>query len=43
MIVSAMASVTKNLSFALTASTTYESPYALARRFSSLDHLTKGR
>lgn len=38
-----MASVTKKLSFALTASTTYESPYALARRFSSLDHLTKGR
>lgn len=39
----AMAAVTKHLSFGVTSSTTYEQPYALARRFSTLDHLTKGR
>jgi alkanesulfonate monooxygenase SsuD/methylene tetrahydromethanopterin reductase-like flavin-dependent oxidoreductase (luciferase family) len=38
-----MAAVTKNLSFGITASTTYENPYLLARRFATLDHLTKGR
>lgn len=41
--VSAMASVTERLGFALTASATFEHPYPLARRFSTLDHLTKGR
>ncbi|OKL64193.1 hypothetical protein UA08_01009 [Talaromyces atroroseus] len=44
LLISAMASVTKSLSFGVTASTTYEfSPYALARKFSTLDHLTRGR
>ncbi|WP_200933181.1 MULTISPECIES: LLM class flavin-dependent oxidoreductase [unclassified Sphingomonas] len=43
MLVSAMAAVTKNLSFGITGNTTYETPYLLARRFSTLDHLTKGR
>lgn len=43
MTISAMASVTKNLSFGITATTSYEHPYSLARRFSSLDHLTNGR
>lgn len=38
-----MAAVTTSLSFAITASTTYENPYATARRFCTLDHLTKGR
>jgi alkanesulfonate monooxygenase SsuD/methylene tetrahydromethanopterin reductase-like flavin-dependent oxidoreductase (luciferase family) len=38
-----MAAVTKNLSFALTASTTFEPPFLLAKRFSSLDHFTQGR
>ncbi|KAF9891131.1 hypothetical protein FE257_005067 [Aspergillus nanangensis] len=39
-----MASVTSSLAFGITASTTYEtSPYALARKFSTLDHLTRGR
>ncbi len=38
-----MAAVTKHLSFGITASTTYENPFLLARRFSTLDHLTKGR
>ncbi|APF40559.1 LLM class flavin-dependent oxidoreductase [Neomicrococcus aestuarii] len=41
--VSAMASVTKNLAFAVTSALTYEQPYALARKFSTLDHLTRGR
>ncbi|WP_308282813.1 NtaA/DmoA family FMN-dependent monooxygenase [Pseudonocardia nigra] len=43
LVVSAMAGVTANLGFGLTASTSYEHPYALARRFSTLDHLTDGR
>lgn len=38
-----MAAVTKSLSFGITSSTTYEHPFSLARRFSTLDHLTKGR
>lgn len=42
-VVPAMASVTENLSFALTVSTTYDHPFANARRFSTLDHLTEGR
>ncbi|WP_434063593.1 LLM class flavin-dependent oxidoreductase [Paramicrobacterium fandaimingii] len=41
--VSAMAAATEKLSFGITVSSTYEQPYALARRFSALDHLTKGR
>ncbi|MCO5566221.1 hypothetical protein L7F22_019897 [Adiantum nelumboides] len=41
--ISGMAAVTKNLSFGITATTSYEHPYALARRFSTLDHLTNGR
>jgi alkanesulfonate monooxygenase SsuD/methylene tetrahydromethanopterin reductase-like flavin-dependent oxidoreductase (luciferase family) len=38
-----MAAVTKSLSFGITPSTTYESPFLLARRYATLDHLTKGR
>ncbi|MCW4386383.1 LLM class flavin-dependent oxidoreductase [Salinibacterium sp. SYSU T00001] len=41
--VSAMAAVTKNLGFGVTVALTYEQPYLLARRFSTLDHLTRGR
>lgn len=41
--VSAMAAVTQRLGFAVTSALTYEQPYALARKFSSLDHLTQGR
>ncbi|KAF6795838.1 xenobiotic compound family [Colletotrichum sojae] len=41
--VSAMAAVTKNLGFAITTSTSYEQPYVVAKRFATLDHLTKGR
>jgi len=43
MLVSAMAHVTRDLGFAITASTSHEIPAVLARRFSSLDHLTRGR
>ncbi|KAL4880255.1 luciferase-like domain-containing protein [Aspergillus karnatakaensis] len=41
--IAAMAAVTKSLSFGVTASTTYENPFLLARRYSTLDHLTNGR
>ncbi|KAF2826639.1 Nitrilotriacetate monooxygenase component A/pristinamycin IIA synthase subunit A [Ophiobolus disseminans] len=41
--ISAMAAVTKHLSFAITASTSFEPPFLLAKRFSTLDHLTDGR
>lgn len=43
LVVPAMAAVTKRLGFATTFSTTYEPPFAFARRASTLDHLTKGR
>jgi FMN-dependent oxidoreductase (nitrilotriacetate monooxygenase family) len=42
-VVPAMAAVTKHLGFGVTFSTTYEPPFAWARRASTLDHLTKGR
>lgn len=41
--VSAMAAATEKLGFGITVSATYEQPYALARRFGTLDHLTGGR
>ncbi|MGY2167451.1 LLM class flavin-dependent oxidoreductase [Pseudomonas gingeri] len=41
--VSAMAAATSKLGFGITVSSTYEQPYALARRFSTLDHFTQGR
>lgn len=41
--VSAMAAATERLGFGVTVSTTYEHPYLLARKFSTLDHLTDGR
>lgn len=40
---SALSAVTKHIGFIATASTTYEEPYLLARKFASLDHLSKGR
>jgi len=42
-LVSAMAAVTQGLGFGVTVNLTYEQPYLLARRFSTLDHLTGGR
>ncbi|OAL04497.1 Nitrilotriacetate monooxygenase component A/pristinamycin IIA synthase subunit A [Phaeosphaeriaceae sp. SRC1lsM3a] len=41
--ISAMAAVTKHLAFAITASTSFEPPFLLAKRFSTLDHMTGGR
>ena len=38
-----MAYETQHLGFAVTASTSYEHPFNLSRRMSTLDHLTKGR
>lgn len=43
LLVSAMAAVTENLGFGVTAGTAYEHPYPFARRMSTLDHLTRGR
>ncbi|KAH0842604.1 hypothetical protein AYO21_08010 [Fonsecaea monophora] len=42
-IISAMAAVTKNVAFGVTSCTTFEPPFLLAKRFSTLDHVTKGR
>ena len=39
----ALAPLTTHLGFIATASTTYEEPYTLARKFASLDHLSNGR
>ena len=43
LLVSAMAAVTRHLGFGITVNLTYEPPYLLARRFSTLDHLSDGR
>jgi FMN-dependent oxidoreductase (nitrilotriacetate monooxygenase family) len=43
LVIPAMAAVTQHLGFAATFSTTYEPPFAFARRASTLDHLTEGR
>jgi FMN-dependent oxidoreductase (nitrilotriacetate monooxygenase family) len=43
MLVSAMAAATQHLGFGITVNLSYEAPYLLARRFSTLDHLTEGR
>ena len=43
LLVPAMAQATRHLGFGVTANLTYESPYGFARRFSTLDHLTRGR
>ena len=39
----ALSAVTQHIGFVATASTTYEDPFLLARKFASLDHLSKGR
>lgn len=43
LLVPAMAAVTEHLGFGVTVNLGYEEPYLLARRFSTLDHLTDGR
>ncbi len=42
-LLSALAQLTKNIALVATATTTYDEPYLLARRFASLDHLSDGR
>jgi FMN-dependent oxidoreductase (nitrilotriacetate monooxygenase family) len=42
-LLSALAAVTDHIGLIATASTTYEEPYHLARRFASLDHISGGR
>jgi len=42
-LVGGLAATVDRLGFVVTASTTSEQPYLLARRFASLDHLTRGR
>jgi FMN-dependent oxidoreductase (nitrilotriacetate monooxygenase family) len=42
-LLAALAGVTNHIGLIATASTTYNEPYNLARRFSSLDHLSGGR
>ncbi|KAL1957857.1 hypothetical protein VTO42DRAFT_5422 [Malbranchea cinnamomea] len=41
--IAALAAATQSISFGVTASTTYDAPYAMARRFSTVDHLSNGR
>lgn len=43
LLVPAMAHATRHLGFGVTVNLSYEPPYTLARRFSTLDHLTDGR
>ena len=42
-LLAALASVTTHIGLACTASTTYEEPFSLARKFASLDHVSGGR
>jgi len=43
LILSAAAAVTSHVGLIATASTTYNEPFGIARRFATLDHLSKGR
>ena len=42
-LLASLANVTKNIGLVCTASTTFEEPFALARKFASLDHVSHGR
>jgi alkanesulfonate monooxygenase len=42
-LLSALASVTERIGLAATASTTFDEPFHVARRFASLDHISNGR
>lgn len=42
-LLSALAGATERIGLVATASTTYDEPYHIARRFASLDHLSEGR
>ena len=43
LLIPSMAAATEHLTFGVTGNTTYEPPFLLARRLSTLDHLTDGR
>lgn len=43
LLIPALAAATADLNFVVTTSTSFEHPYANARRFATLDHLTNGR
>lgn len=42
-VISGLSVITKNIGLAATASTTYSEPYHIARRFASIDHVSRGR
>ena len=42
-LLSALAGVTERIGLVATASTTFDAPYHIARRFASLDHISEGR
>jgi hypothetical protein len=42
-LLSALAAVTEHIGLVATASTTFDAPYHIARRFASLDHISGGR
>ncbi|WP_338452969.1 LLM class flavin-dependent oxidoreductase [Niallia oryzisoli] len=42
-LISALAAVTKNIGLTATVTTTYNEPFHVARKFSAIDHLSKGR
>lgn len=42
-LLSALAAVTDHIGLVATASTTFDAPYHIARRFASLDHISRGR
>ncbi len=43
LLIPALSAATRDLNFVVTASTSFDHPYANARRFATLDHLTAGR
>jgi len=43
LLIPALSAAAKDLNFVVTSSTSFEHPYANARRFATLDHLTQGR
>lgn len=42
-LIASLSAITQNIGFIATASTTYNEPFHIARKFSSLDHLNSGR
>jgi FMN-dependent oxidoreductase (nitrilotriacetate monooxygenase family) len=42
-LVAALSALTRDIGFVCSASTTYNEPYALARRLASIDHISRGR